>query len=117
MKNKFVWVELGGLGQVVRIFKNRRTASAFSGNVFEVGYFTAVGEIRHQLWLRSDGYCELCAAPITEQMAHMHEQKHRGQGGEISLANSVFICPTCHQREHRDRNPRFTKKKDLTVIW
>ena len=112
MKNKLVWVELGNLGQVVRIFKNKQAACAFHGHVFQVPYFIAVGEIRHQLWLRCKGVCELCGDVLTEKSGHMHEQKHRGQGGEISLANSVFICPTCHKAAHHDRNPRW--KKDLT---
>jgi len=106
---KLVWVELGDLGQAIRIFKTKRAARAFQGRILEVDYRIAVSEIRHQLWCRCQGECELCASPVNENSGQMHEQKHRGQGGEISLANSVFICPTCHKAAHRDRNPRWKK--------
>jgi 5-methylcytosine-specific restriction endonuclease McrA len=115
--DKMVWVEMDFSrvwqpGFAVRIFKNRSAASKFKDQRFVSPrkYSEAVGEVRHHLWLRCKGECELCAAPVTEQSGHMHEQVHRGKGGEISLANSVFICPKCHQRAHSARNPRFTKK-------
>jgi 5-methylcytosine-specific restriction endonuclease McrA len=109
--NNMVWVELNDVNATVRIFRNRRAAHAFGKEwIAEQNRSEAVAEIRHQLWWRCKGECELCASPVTEQSGHMHEQVHRGKGGEISRANSVFICPPCHQRAHKDRNPRFTKK-------
>lgn len=106
------WVELAADGiSPIRIFRSR-TAAFASGR--SIGPFytraVAVGKIRHQLWLRCKGECELCASVVTEDSGHMHEQKHRGKGGEISLANSVFICPKCHAAQHADRQVRFTKK-------
>ena len=109
--SKMVWVEVNDAGLPVRIFRNRKAAYAFGkewvGAMLRV---EAVGSIRHQIFLRSKGECEICATPLNESSGHLHEQKHRGQGGEISLENSIFICPTCHRHAHADRNPHFTKK-------
>lgn len=103
------WVELAADGQTpIRIFKSRGAAFASGRQIGSFySYSVAVSMIRHMLWIRCKGECEICAAPVTELSGHMHEQKHRGKGGEISLANSVFICPTCHQRDHGDRQPRW----------
>lgn len=111
----FAWAEMAPLtpdspDTIVRIFKSKSAASRAGIKIERVIYTYAVRDIRYQLWLRCKGECELCASPVTEQNGHMHEQKHRGKGGEISLANSVFICPTCHGRAHKDRNTRFSKK-------
>lgn len=100
-----VWVEIGAGGLPIRIFRHKRDAKV--GFYREWGYTEAVKLIRHQLFLRSGGFCELCASPVIESSGQMHEQKHRGKGGEISLQNSVFICYDCHQRAHRARRPRF----------
>ena len=105
-----VLVEKNAQGLAIRIFRGSHAEFVPGMIVDTMEYRQAVGEVRHQLFVRSKGFCELCADPITEDSAHMHEQVHRGKGGEISLANSVFICPTCHKRAHSDRNPRFTKK-------
>ena len=83
---------------------------ASGGFVRLAEYSASVASIRHQVFLRSKGDCEFCASPITEHGGHLHEQVHRGKGGEISLANSIFICATCHRLAHADRNPRFSKK-------
>lgn len=112
----YAWVEFAQLRsdgpfEIVRIFKSKNAAFKSGMKIDRRTYSEAVHWIRHLLWLRCKGFCELCASPVTEQSGHMHEQKHRGQGGEISLANSVFICPPCHKREHSDRNPRFLKKR------
>lgn len=114
MRHKTVAVELYRT-QPVRIFRSHSAAAGAlrkgeSGPVVQMTPADAVHAIRHSLFVRSGGFCELCANPIIEKTAHMHEQVHRGKGGEISLDNSVFICATCHHRAHADRNPRFTKK-------
>lgn len=110
MKNKLVYVQENDKFQAIRIFKNESQAHASIGDVSLMMYAVAVYHIRHAIWLRCKGECEICATPITEDSGHMHEVRHRGQGGEISLVNSVFICSTCHKRAHADRNTRFTKK-------
>lgn len=114
MIKDYVFVDIDMEGDVVRIFRTRSAASRcidLNNTVVQMDYNLAVGSVRHSLFVRSDGFCELCASPITEQSGHMHEQKHRGKGGEISLENSVFICPTCHRRAHADRNTRFSSSK------
>jgi hypothetical protein len=110
MKNKIVWAEKDDQYRAIRIFKSKKAALNSGVCVSPILYAVAVYQIRRTIWLRSKGECELCAAPITESSGHMHEQQHRGKGGEISLANSVFICPICHRRAHADRNPHFSKK-------
>jgi hypothetical protein len=109
-----VWVEMGGeCGQVLRvqkIFRSRKAAIVSHALLATMPRAAAVSEIRHQLYERSKGNCELCGDIVTEQSAHMHERKHRGRGGEISLENSVFICYACHlgpRGAHGARRPRF----------
>jgi 5-methylcytosine-specific restriction endonuclease McrA len=105
-----VMVEKNAAGLAIRIFRSSHDGFVPGMIVDTMHYTQAVGEIRHQLFVRSNGYCELCGVDVVESTAHMHEQRHRGKGGEISLANSVFICPTCHRGAHAARNPRFSKK-------
>jgi len=110
MKNQ-VWCEQNEAGHVTRILRDNHEVFRPSSVVFYTWERAeAVSSIRHQLFRRSKGYCELCGEIITEQGAQMHEQHHRGKGGEISMDNSVFICSTCHKRAHADRNPHWSKK-------
>jgi len=112
MNNHSVWAELSKEGnRVVRIFKSEKAAFASMRMVVFLLKSTAVGDIRKQLFYRSQGYCELCGDIVTEKSGHMHEQKWRGKGGEISLENSVFICAKTHKLEHKERNPQFTRRK------
>lgn len=114
-RDKLVWVEMGVYEPVyVRIFRNKSAAYASQLPIGRVRYGAAVEYIRHAIWDRCKGECEMCASPVIESSGHMHEMKHRGKGGEVSLANSVFICPTCHAQQHSDRQVRF-KKKHLTI--
>ena len=113
MRHDIVWVEVDSLvshDQVLRIFRNGKEALASHGLLSRWPRRDAVSSIRHQIFLRSKGDCELCGSPITEITAHMHEQKHRGKGGEISLENSVIICAKCHRSAHADREPKFTRR-------
>jgi 5-methylcytosine-specific restriction endonuclease McrA len=105
---KFVCVELDQTRNwVVRIFRSESAAYGAQGPTDVILYSKAVSSIRHALFIRSKGLCELCSEILTEKSGHMHEQMHRGKGGEISLENSVFICARTHKREHRDRNVRW----------
>jgi hypothetical protein len=71
--------------------------------------------IRNQLFVQQDGRCAYCPKILTSKTAHMHERKHRGQGGKISLENSVILCSDCHlNQEHGDRKPQFSKKEPNT---
>ena len=110
MKSKLVWTEVDPKTLfVVRIFRNQKAALASNTLIMHMDQAKAVGSIRHQLWLRCGGICELCGDIVTEASGHMHEQKHRGKGGEISIWNSVFVCAKTHKREHRDREPRWSR--------
>lgn len=113
--NELVWVEMDFSrewrpGRAIRIFRSY-TAAAFGTNVQQMKYGEAVKDIRHQLFLRSKGNCEQCGSIVSEDSGHMHERQHRGKGGEISLANSIFICPKCHKYDHRDREPKFNRRQ------
>ena len=120
-KNKQVWVEIevffNSEPRVLRIFRNKSHAmSVWALSMLRAGIglmdrAAAVKSIRKQIFHRSEGFCEFCGSIVLESSGHMHEQKHRGKGGEISLENSVFICATCHQHAHADRNPRFSSSK------
>ena len=107
-----VWCQTSGEGETstaVRLFKSKKAAFASGEAVWFVSRTWAVSSIRHQIWLRCRGACEKCTAPVNENSGEMHEKKHRGKGGEISIDNSIFICRECHQHEHRERNPRWSK--------
>lgn len=113
MKQKLVWVETNAQGLAIRIFRSASAAGRHPDNfqyIVRMPRSEAVSQIRHQLWLRCKGQCELCGDTVIEISGHMHETKHRGKGGEVSLANSVFVCPRTHVLEHKDRNPRWSKK-------
>ena len=105
--NKLVFVELNEKGRVSRIFRKYpwkvRTPSPTEAPhkpIKQMSKTKAVAEVRRQIFLRSKGACEFCATPVTEQTGHMHEKIFRSHCGEISLENSVFVCPPCHRGEH-----------------
>ena len=109
--SKMVWVETDFSNNIIRIFRSRLASAGTRWcQIQKRDYADAVQAIRHALFIRSRGFCELCGDIVLEDSGHMHEQKPRGKGGEISLANSVFVCAKTHRLEHADRNPRFTKK-------
>ena len=89
---RHVWVELKSheSGDIIRIFRGKKAALDSARPIAYVERPLAVENIRYQLWLRSKGFCELCGAIVTEQSGHMHEQKSRGKGGEISIG---AMCP------------------------
>jgi len=106
-----VWVEQNAKGEAIRILSkaNAKLETFRSSETTYYGWDSveAVCSVRRQIFDRCRGECEICASPVTESSGHMHEQKHRGKGGEISLDNSIFICVQCHKRAHKDRNPRW----------
>lgn len=109
--SKLVWVEVTPANIPIRIFRSRLHSAGYHvGSITQMDRTHAVSIIRHLVFMRSEGFCEGCSAPITESTGHMHELLHRGKGGDISLENSVFICAACHKFAHKDRSPRFSKK-------
>lgn len=113
--SNLVWVEQAQNLHVIRIFRTEKAAFASRVMIVEMDRALAVADIRHQIFLRSNGFCEQCGDIVTEQSGQMHEKKHRGQFGEISLENSDFVCGKTHKREHRKRETRFTRRKPCNV--
>ena len=71
-----------------------------------------VKAIRTTIYNRQDGECLWCSKNITFQQAHMHEQKPRGRGGEISLDNSIILCYDCHiNNAHGNRRPQWRTRR------
>ena len=112
-----VWVEMGGIPFLpVRIFRSQKAAIHLisrnrATDAIEMDRSIAVASIRHQIFIRSKGFCDECGAVVNETSGQMHEREWRGKGGEISLENSIFICAKCHKREHRERAPQFTRRQ------
>lgn len=111
---KTVWVELGLDGRAIRIFRNKKSAySAYETpgpSIAKLDRSQAVREIRRQIYDRQQGRCLYCPTLLSWAGMHLHEKQHRGQGGEISLANSAGLCYNCHiNGEHGDRKPNFQK--------
>lgn len=124
MKKKVrdVWVE-SLMGSVVHIFKNKyrmlthwraRSFVGLSCNTRRMPYDEAVAALRSQIFVRCQDHCELCGAFVTENgpdhKGDLHERVWRGDGGEISLENSIFVCRRCHNKAHSGRSPQFLKK-------
>lgn len=108
--SKLVTVEIDPYSQLaIRIFRNKKDSyAAYPDNVKEMTKAEAVGQIRQQVIDRATKgrtiCCEFCDAILTKDTGHMHEVKPKGDGGEVSLFNSRFICPECHlKEEHGDR--------------
>jgi 5-methylcytosine-specific restriction endonuclease McrA len=98
-------------GQVVRIFRNNREAVLSQAweehrvKVYKRRF--AVGEIRSKVFSLSEGLCHYCGKYVPHRAGHMHEQIHRGEGGEISTNNSVWACYKCHMKQHPEKQTRF----------
>jgi hypothetical protein len=109
---RMVWVAVNKQGRPIRILKG---TPLFEDYPDEHGFrfmrrSEAVEEIRDQVYDRSKGFCRNCGDIILLDSFHMHEVKHRGKGGEISLDNSIALCAKCHigpEGEHKARRTRF----------
>ena len=114
-KNKFVWVQIDEEGTPVRIIKTAKLARALpDGQAIEWDKNDATEKIRRKVYERSKNAvgqpeCERCSKPVTWETGEMHERIHRGcrdtegNRGEVSVANSIFICRGCHRKEHGNR--------------
>lgn len=113
-------------GNPIRILRDAKQAAALlasvEGSLFDQNLViemyrkAAVGLIRAQVVARAirGGLirCEFCGKILTEDTGHMHEVVSRGNGGDISVDNSRFICADCHvgpDGEHGNR--RFQSSK------
>jgi hypothetical protein len=116
-------VELNEAGQVITILGSCHPSSCIRQDWIHRTLAEAVGELRHRIFLRSEGKCEhilpdgtRCNKTVTEEdgphKGDMNERKHRGKAqdkGLRSMENSEFSCRHCHRvLEHGDRNPRLS---------
>lgn len=123
MAKKMDWVEVDPITSMpIRIIKTTREAMSLPAEVVrQMAHSAAVGFIRTQVVNRARRgkiiQCEYCGEPINEFIGEMHEKIPRGDGGEISLANCVFICHDCHtgksDSEHGDRRWQTSKKQSF----
>lgn len=118
---KKVWVESNAQGLPIRIFTSKSvmfplvtSISRGGGYTFQMERKAAISGIRAQVFVRCQDHCELCGAFVTENgpdhKGDLHERVWRGDGGEISLENSIFVCRRCHNKAHSGRSPQFLKK-------
>lgn len=112
-------VELNESGEVETLLGICHPASCIRQDLIHRPLAEAVGELRHRIFIRSEGRCEhilpdgkRCNKTITEQTGEMNERVHRGnpQGkGLRSMSNSEMSCRHCHRvLEHGERNPRLS---------
>lgn len=102
--------------KIVRIIKNKSDVWKLPPEkVQQVPKAYAVSEIRNQVFDRSHGHCDDCGRLVTKVTGEMHERVAKGKGGEVSLANCVFLCYGCHQQrpdsEHGNRRWQSAKGK------
>jgi len=113
-----VFVEYDADGQICRIFRHTRnavlSAAWESKNVAEYARKDAIGIIRKRVFDLAEGICKYCGKYCNWDTGHMHEEVPRGQGGEISIYNSVWSCGKCHSDQHGDREPRFGETDGLS---
>jgi len=59
-------------------------------------------DLRHEVWLRSQGYCEGddCNARIFENTMEMHHVTFRSHGGSDVPENLLALCNLCHRKAH-----------------
>lgn len=98
--------------EIVRILKYGGTALFLKPEqVLEFPKGEAVKLLRKRVYDLSRGECRNCGAALSYPNGfHMHEQKPRGNGGEMSIWNSCALCADCHlNQEHGNRKPMWTK--------
>ncbi len=122
MAKQMVFVEIDPETELpIRILKHWAHASQLDPAVVrQMAKAVAVNYIRLQVIARAirnkNILCAFCGNIITPGTGHMHEVKAKGDGGEVSLDNCVFICPRCHigsDGEHGDRRFQSSKLKEI----
>lgn len=113
-----VLVQVNLNGDPIRIIKTAKLARLLPvEEVAEWPKADAVRSIRWQIYQRSkneegQSECEWCGRYLTWESGEMHEVVPRGKrddngnAGEVSLANSVFLCHDCHQNSDRAHGSR-----------
>ena len=117
MKRGMAHIEIRD-GKPHRIFRSGKAwAVAFAHGVFVsvMARVDAVRQIRWQLYQKCGGHCTWCGEATSWEGCQMHEVVPRGDGGEISLENSIILCYDCHQGRadsaHGNRKLQFGKSK------
>ncbi|MFZ2050452.1 MAG: hypothetical protein WAU69_05910 [Solirubrobacteraceae bacterium] len=117
-ENAWVLLDLAH-GLPVEIFRNQKQAlegSATAGPTFAAAEFpraAAVKTIRRVIFERDNYTCTNCGdSSLNWDSGHMHEKLHRGQGGNISVANGITLCYRCHLLDeevgHGKRQPQWS---------
>lgn len=111
-----VYVELLD-DEIVRIFRSYDDAVHSEAwdeeRVVQCELSEAVTAIRLTVCESANGECQDCGEYVG-WAGHMHEVKTRGQGGEISTENSIWLCADCHlNHEHGDRKTSFGDARSI----
>jgi hypothetical protein len=59
---------------------------------------SAVGELRRYVYERDECKCVACGQGLTFSQMHLHDRKHRSQGGARSRKNCETLCFYCRLR-------------------
>lgn len=79
-------------------FHDKRSYWTIHGKLYLFGQDMACQRL--SVFERDRKRCQHCGASIYWEDYHMHHVKHRGRGGDDSLANMKSLCLTCHRKEH-----------------
>lgn len=104
-----VFVEIDFAGEFVRILKPREAFLLEPEVIRQYPRAEAIKKIRARVFELAKNTCKFCgrrAEPEGPMKGDMHEVIPRGQGGEISITNSVALCRSCHNTQHELRRPR-----------
>lgn len=117
-----VWVLASSIhGNPVEIFHSQKQGLEFiqtfgegDGKLVLWTRAEAVEIIRRAVFIRDGWKCTNCHdESLTWETAEMHERLHRGQGGNISVANGTTLCHNCHMQDeeagHGKRQPQWSK--------
>jgi 5-methylcytosine-specific restriction endonuclease McrA len=119
MSASFCFVQVNKNEIPIRIFRTQSAALKHEpySEVRRWPKGEAVKEIRKQVVARAKGDCEYCGARVTPNTGQMHEDIFKGNGGEVSVSNGVFLCSGCHtgraDSEHGDRRWQTSATKGL----
>lgn len=121
MPKQLVFVEIDTVTELpIRILRTTKDALALPPEVVrQMAKSVAVGFIRQQVVDRARRgkliICEYCGDVVNEFIGEMHEKLPKGNGGEVSLSNCVFLCHNCHtgKQDSEHGNRRFQSSKKL----
>ena len=67
-------------------------------------YGAKLMELREKVYDRSMGVCELklkgCEWYAGWKSGELHHKVHRSLGGSDTIDNCLFVCKSCHRKEH-----------------